>query len=203
MIEPLVTIPPVREPVTLDEVMMSLRIAPPSAEDIMLETFIAAARRYFEWRTGRTVHQTGYDYILDYFPSGPIDLPRATPLISISSVVYKDSAGVPHTVDAGDYIADRDSTPGRLVLGYGKEWPSFTPYPVSPVRISYLAGIAITSPLVLTDADGDIKYVISLLVGGMYENRESIVLEQGSISQIAVQYGVEHYLAKLQVGYAF
>lgn len=203
MLTPTVVTAPTKEPVSLAEVKGQLRLDMAStAEDTDLNRFIAAARWYYEWRTGRTIHQTTYDWVLSAFPGESyIALPRATPLVSITSLIYKDSTGASTTVANTEYIADTDSTPGRLVLGYNKSWPSFTPYPVSPVKVRYVAGIATASPLV--EADDDIKLPILLLIGGFYENRESIVLGPNSMQQISIQYGVEHYLAKRQVDYEF
>ena len=113
----------------------------------------------------------------------------------------KDSAGVITDVPAADYHEDTDSIPGRVVLAYGASWPSFTAYPSNAVRIRYTAGLA-SSPL--QEADADIQLPILLLAAAMYENPIGILTsDRGAVSQLVVQYGIEHYLSKLQVEYAF
>ena len=205
MITPTTITGPVTEPIGLEEAQAALHIESTTDNNTLLALYIGAARRYFEWRTSRTLHQTTYEYVLDSFPANnqAIRLPRATPLISITaaSFTYKNSAGVSTQVTAADYIADTDSLPGRVVLAYGKSWPSFTAYPVSAVRIRYVAGIATASPV--TEADADIKLPLLLLVGGMWENRESFVISDGVLSKVSVDYGVEAFLGKLTVEYGF
>lgn len=201
MITPKVITGPTTEPVSLTEAKLQCRLDG-STEDALLTIYIAAARSFYEWRTGRTIHQQTLEYVLDEWPSVDcIVLPRATPLVSITSVIYKDSSAVSTTWTNTEYIADSDSIPGRLVLGYGESWPSFTAYPVSPIRIRYLAGIE-TSPA--TEADSADKIPILMLVGGMYENRESVVVsEMASIQQIAVDYGVESFIRQRTVEHIY
>ncbi len=202
MNEPTVVTAPLLEPVSLADARTALAIDSAGSQDKLLSTYISAARRYFEWRTGRTVHQTTLEWTLASFPAESyIVLPRATPLISIDSFTYKDSDAAVTNVPAADYIADTDSIPGRVVLAYGASWPSFTAYPSNPVRIRYTAGLA-SSPV--TDAAEDIQLPILLLAAAMYENPVGLLTsDRGAVSQLSVDYGIEHYLTKLQVEYVF
>jgi uncharacterized phiE125 gp8 family phage protein len=202
MFEPLVIVPPIKDPVSLTEAKAQCRIDG-STEDALLGIFIAAARDYVEWRTSRTIHDTTLEYVLDGWPgTDRIALPRATPLIEIVSVKYKDSAENETTWSPTEYLANTDAVPGELALAYGKSWPSFTPSPVSPIRIRYRAGKATGSPEV--EAADAIKYAVLLLVGGMYENRESEnIADRGVLSKLAADYGVEAFLARLIADYAF
>lgn len=197
----LITAPSV-EPVSVTEAKSAHNISI-SDDDTLIGIFIKAAREYFEWRTGRTVHETVWEYVLENWPAKDyIALPRATPLISITSVIYKDSDGAATTWSSSEYIADSDEMPGRVVLAYNQSWPSFTPYPVSPIRIRYKAGIATASPV--TEADAWIKLPILLLVGGMYANRESeIVTNFAMVQETALKYGVEAFISCSVVSYAF
>lgn len=200
MISPKVITAPSIEPVSLDEVKEQLRLESTFTDnDTMLSTYISAARQYVEDRTGRTIYQATYEFVMDDWPESEVVLPRATPLISIDSVKYKDSDGTETTLDSSVYCADTDNLPGRMVLGYDQSWPSFTPYSVNPIRIRYTAGLA-NSPLV--EAAANVKYPILLLVAAMYENPSAVVVgDRNVVSQISIQYGVEHYLASLQVEY--
>lgn len=209
--EPIVITGPITEPISVEEAMSQSRIDS-TAEYGLLAIYIGAARAWYEWRCGMTIHEQTLEWTPDEWPlrdgyhyppqENYYILPRATPLISVVSFKYKDSDGLETVWGASSYVADTDSRPGRLTPTYGESWPSFTPYPVSPIRIQYRAGIAIASPMV--DTPKDIKYPILLLVGAMFENRESIVVaNQAQVSQIAIQYGVEHFVAKHAVSHVF
>ena len=131
MYTPNIITEPITEAVSLSELKYQLGIdISDDTWDEQLPIYQVAAREYYEGQTARTIHETELEFILDVFPgSNRIVLPRATPLISITSVKYKDSGGDEETWPASNYIADTDQTPGALVRGYGKSWPSFTPYP--------------------------------------------------------------------------
>ena len=190
---------PSKEAVSPEEVKDHLRLT--SDSDLgNLSMYIVSAREYFEALTGRTIHQTKYRYILNQWPAGDsIILPRATPLIAITAVEYYDTAGTKTTWASADYIADTWSQPGRLVLGYGKLWPSFTAYPTAPIRIEYTAGIATTSPI--SEASDELKMPILMLIAGAYENRESESVSFNPGSQVINM--VSKWIAAHVVPYAF
>lgn len=174
MITPKVITAPTIEPVVLSEVKEHLRIDH-SEEDTKLDIFITAARQHFEQRTGRTLHQTTLEIAMNRFPgsSDAIRLPRAAPLQSVTSVKYVDSGGTENTWASSGYIVDTYEDVGQVVLAYGASWPSYTPYPLNSVRIRYVAGILNASPQ--TYPEEGIRQCIFLLVGGMYESRESMM----------------------------
>lgn len=188
---------PTKEPITATEFKSHSRISV-STDDDLIEDYITAARRFVERATGRTIHQTTYEYILDDWPDGAIVLPRATPLISISSIKYTDSDGTETTWTSSEYIADTYSLPGRVVLAYGESYPSFIPYPVAPIKIRYLAGIATTSPV--TECTDDIKNLMYLLTAHSYENREPVNI--GNIVN-ELPFAIKTYLNHLLVEYVF
>lgn len=201
-LEPKVIDGPIVEPVSVDEVKLASRIAG-SKEDLNLLLYIEAARRVFERETGRVIHQETLEFCpqswLDpYAMTSPdvrfrsgvqygtrlfnsIELPRATPLIEIESVLLKDSDGNVTTWDPSQYIADTRTTPGRLTLAYNCTWPQFTPDPVAPITIRYTAGQP-DSPL--CEADADIKLAVLLMVGEAYENRESFTIPDRAIQSM-------------------
>ncbi len=176
MTEPIVIAAPTIPVVYVDLVKSHLRIDHDD-EDMLLESYVAAATRQFSRRTGRTPHETEYETAMDCFPCAyAIRLPWAVPLISITSIKYKDSTGTDTTWGAGNYVFDTYG--GRVAPAYGLTWPSFTPYPLSAVRIRYKAGLAITSPqLYVEDA---VQVCILHLIGSLYENRESVILSNGA-----------------------
>lgn len=163
------------EPITTADAKTHLRVDT-TDEDTYIEGLVKAARRYCEWRTGRTFHQTTLEHRLERWPLGDqVVLPRATPLLSVDSVKYLGSDGTEYTFSSSYYIADTSREPGRVVLGYSYEWPTLGAYyPVDPIRVRYTCGIANGSPQSYP-AD-DIIHAMKLLIGHWYENREATVL---------------------------
>lgn len=167
-------------------------------EDSTLEGFIQACTDYFQWRTGRTIWQTTYEYTLPYFPDcGMICLPYGQPLIEVTSIKYRNSDGVETTWSSAEYVTDEH---GEIAPAYGTTWPSFTPYPLSAVRIRYKAGIAYASPQSEYPKDGIVK-AICQLAGAMYENRESVVAtDRATVAAFAenplTKYLIERFKAK-------
>lgn len=193
------------EPVSRAELKLQAGIDDPEdATDVtnlntLLDIHIGAARRYVESKTNRTIHQKTLKWLLRDFPDNDyIILPRATPLISISSLVYIESDGTSNTWAAANYIADTVSEPGRVYVDYGGTWPSYTPYPVWPVQVTYLAGIATTSPV--TEASHHIKIPVLMFAAHLYENREAVnVADRGAVAQVAVKFGLDDMLSDLIV----
>lgn len=156
---------PADEPVSVEEVKNHLRIDSEN-EDVQLIEFITAAREYGEDYTRRAFATQTIEMMMDEFPyTDYIELP-APPLQSVTSVKYKDSAGVETTMTVNnDYIVDTDSDIGRIVLPYGATWPSFTAYSVNPIRIRYQAGY--------TALPSVFKNAMLLHIGLMYKYRDA------------------------------
>ena len=115
------TTPPGAEPISLTETKAHLRIDH-TTDDVLLGTLISAARDYVELRTERQIVAATYQYTLDQFPA-EIKLPKS-PLISVSSVQYVDSAGTTQTVAAAVYDVDDNSEPAVIREAYGQTWPT-------------------------------------------------------------------------------
>lgn len=168
--------PPTAEPITLAEAELHLRVDG-DTEDNLISDLIKAAREYCEEFTRRALAEQTIEAYPDHFPyEGEIELPRP-PLQSVTSIKYKNSAGTETNMTADtDYLVDVDSTVGRIVLPYGKSWPAFTPWPVHPIKIRYVAGYSSADPI-----PKSIKQAMLLLVGHWYENREAVL--KGTISK--------------------
>jgi uncharacterized phiE125 gp8 family phage protein len=203
VIQPNLITAPTTETISEEELKFQLSMTDSDdVTDTNLSIYRKAAREYHESRTGRTIHETEWELVLNAFPGGDrIELPRATPLISITSIKYFDSDGTENTFSDSNYIVDTWSRPGCAVLAYNESWPSFTAYPVAPVRVRYKAGIA-TSPT--TEADDADKLPVLLLAAALYENREAVnVADRASIAQISAKYGIEAFILLRQVRHLF
>lgn len=198
-IEPKVIAGPIKEPISVAEAALQMR-ADYSDEDSLYEMWIAAARDYVESQAAITMHEKTLEITLDWWPNWhEIELPRATPLISVTSLIYYDSDGTPTTMDPADYIVDTDSRPGRIVLqgGYSGRWPSVTLQAANGIRIRYKAGIATTSPP--TEAPGSMKHPVALLVNAFDRNRSAEILsDRAAVSAISFRYGVETFIDRLR-----
>ena len=163
------------EPISITEAKLHLRltsITEDSSEDTLIVDLIEAARGYCENYTGRSYAAQTLEYYIDAFPV-EIDLPRK-PVKSVTSIIYKDYEGTETTLTANtDYIVNVDS--GKIALPYGKSWPTFTPYPLNPIKITYLTGDAGVFP-------SPVKAAMLLLIGHWYANREA----GGSVSSEVV-----------------
>lgn len=159
------------EPVTLEEAKQHCRVWDDS-DDEYLVGLIVAARRWCESYCSRSLITTRWREVFTDFPGyGAFRVLRA-PLLSVSSIVYIDSAGASQTLDAATYVTLSDCEPGEVRLAYGKTWPSVRSEGVAaPVTLTYDAGYGTTADSV----PASIRHAIKLMIGHWFENREPIV----------------------------
>ena len=175
--------PPAAEPVALADIKAHLRITG-TDEDALLTAMIEAARDYCEKYQNRAYITQTWELALDRFPPENyiriFNLPLQAvsenyiriplpPLQSDLSVKYYGTDDTEYTFPVTDYQVDIHSQPGRVVLGYGKSWPSITLRPANGVIITFTAGYGDTAD----DVPEGVKQAIKVLVGNMYENREA------------------------------
>ena len=176
---------PTSEPVSLAEARAHCRIDTVD-DDAILAGLILAARQYVEAVTGRAILSQTFDLTLDDFPAWEIELPRS-PVASITSIGYLDTAGVSKTVTS--YVLDGRSRPPRLTPAYGESWPE-TRGTAGCVTVRFVAGES--------QAPEPLRQAILLLVGSWYENREDTVIASG-VSVADLPHGVSALLAPYRV----
>lgn len=160
---------PTSEPVTLAEAKLHLRVDIDD-DDALIASLITAAREEFENQADKTLFTTTYKVLRSHWPGHPhIDLPRAKPLASVTSVTYTDENDVVNTFSSANYVVDTNAWPGRIVLRSDASWPSATLAESNPITITYVAGYASTASI-----PQRYKQAILLLVGHWYENREMV-----------------------------
>ncbi|KPK67832.1 MAG: hypothetical protein AMJ84_12255 [Acidithiobacillales bacterium SM23_46] len=152
-------------PVSLDEAKKHLRVTQ-TDEDTLIETLILVATAHAEQRQGRTYMQTQKVLQLDEFPT--VIEPPGPPLLSVQSIQYIDIDGQTQTVDAADYQVDTYNAPGRIKPAYEKSWPA-TRSVLNAVTVNYTAGYGEASAVPV-----ECKQAILLLVGHLFEHRESV-----------------------------
>lgn len=174
------------EPITLAWAKMQARF-PSNAEDLLLQTFIAAARTHFEEQTGRQCLDATWEYALDGPPDQRvIELPRP-PLVSVTAVLYVDAAGAEQTLDPSTYrvlpsssdvptgspsdppVFDPYCPCGRIELAAGASWPTASGLARS-LRIRRVCGYGATPdampPL--------LQATIGLLTAHFFRNRQEV-----------------------------
>ncbi|WP_420141759.1 head-tail connector protein [Sphingomonas sp.] len=150
--------------VTWDDADKHLRLFGDDGERDYIEALIAAATAHIDgpggW-LGRAIGVQTLDAYLDNFDCGSIRLPYP-PLIEVLEVEYIDANGVATLVPGTDYSLAGVS----LAPGYGLSWP--TPrWQREAFRVRYRAGY--------TEVPAPIKAAILLMVGDLYQNRETSV----------------------------
>jgi uncharacterized phiE125 gp8 family phage protein len=164
------TVAPTETPVTLEDAKSHLRVDVVDDDGLIL-TQLQAATSWVEEYTGRQLVTATWQLTVDGFGSGPIILPRP-PAITVTSITYTKPDETTATVPAADYILDNQDALDRhrIILADSASWPTDT-RDYSAVRVLYTAGYgnAAAVPEVF-------KTAVLLMVGEMYENRESIIV---------------------------
>lgn len=161
-----VTTAPTTEPVSLIEAKLHLRVVDNSS-DTLITSLIKVAREWCEGFQNRAFIQQTITAKLDEF-SDTIELPMP-PLISVTSIKYYDTAGNQQTLSTSYYNVDTTSEPGLVTLAYNQSWPTVRSVHHT-IEIIYKAGYGDAASAV----PERVKQAIKLLVGHLYEHRETV-----------------------------
>lgn len=201
------TIAPTQEPVTLDEVKLSMRVDIDD-DDALITDLIQTARLYIEGVTGVSMMTQTWVMYLDRFPRdnayemwpwmtlpSTILLPRS-PVQSVGSIVWTDTNLTPHTVSSSVYLTDLVSRFPRISPVPNQSWGQITTSaPVIPqqnsVQVTFVAGYASQGVVPQT-----LKLAVKLLVGLWYQNREA-ALTSTRVASAVVPFGVKELLAQM------
>ena len=167
------TVQPTIEPVTLAEAQLHLRLdtfgSPAShPDDSLVETLITAARENAEQYTGVTIAQATYQ-VKSAVVNNQISL-QTYPVTNIGSVTYEDSTGTVNTVSVDDYYVDNFQRPARLIFKQNA--------PVYDVTATFTAGYTDNESPNPYPTPAGVKAAILLMLGNLYENRESVASTQ-------------------------
>jgi uncharacterized phiE125 gp8 family phage protein len=133
------TVDPTVEPVLIEEVKAQARITD-DASDGVIEGYIKVAREEAEKHMGRGLLTQTWKLVLDGF-AWVMPLPMASPLASVTSVKYYDTAGVLQTLATTYYDTDTVSSPGTVTLKPDQAWPSVQSLRRNgAVEITYVVG---------------------------------------------------------------
>lgn len=158
-------IPPVVEPVSLQEAKDHLRLDT-DAHDAMVQVQIQAAREHVEMFTRRQLVTATWLLTLPAFP--PVVTFPYPPLHRVVTVQYLDPAGQLVLLPATSYTVRTDLEPGQVFPAPGGSWPA-TQGSAQAVQITFEAGYGATGAAVPARA----RQAILLLVGDFYEHAEA------------------------------
>lgn len=152
--------------VSLAEAKLHLRVDA-SDDDTLISAYITAATELAEQATGCAIMPQTWELTLDAFPAA-FELTRV-PAASITSLKYWDVDGNLVTLDASHYTLDNTNDFGYayVVPAYGDAWPVGRAQ-INAVALRYIAGYASSASV-----PESIKSWIKLMVGAMYENRQT------------------------------
>lgn len=153
MHSPVLVTAPAMTPVSLAEAKVQLSVDH-DEHNAMIEGFIAAAVDHLDgWSgiLGRALVEQTWRQDFDCF-SGHLRLPLA-PVISITSVTWRDTAGQISTVATDDYALLSDALGPYIKFKSGFSWPGDLNQ-TKPVSITFLAGYP-TTPAIEADEEAD------------------------------------------------
>lgn len=132
------TIAPYAEPLHLDEVKAHCHVTH-SSEDVLIGNLIAIVHDDCEKTVRKQMVTATFELVLDDFPAADcIVLPRP-PLVGVSSISYKDTAGDVQTLATSVYLVDTHSYLGTVWLKSDQVWPSVYDE-ANAVTITFIAG---------------------------------------------------------------
>ncbi|MDX0413916.1 hypothetical protein GOC69_24220 [Sinorhizobium medicae] len=178
------TVAPAGPAVTVAEAKRHLRVFHDD-DDADIAAMVAAAEAFIEGPNGigiALLSQT-WRLSLDYFPC-EIVVPLG-PVTGVTSVTYRDEAGVEQSVTGLRY--DLDQQPLRIWSARDTSWPSVACEP-GVVKVTFVCGHQ-TLPQ-------DLRWALLLLVGHFHENREAVA--DGGLSELPL--GVASILERYRVG---
>lgn len=173
-----ITTQPADEPITLAQAKIHLRVDH-TADDDLIGALIVAAREYCEDVLGRALIAQTLEGVLDGEPGDVIELPRP-PLISVQSIKFYDEDDVATIVDPAEYLVDRTSERGRIVLNAEGEWPDVNLRPANSVVIEFSAGYGDAAE----DVPAKFRQAMLLLIGHWYTHREEVAVGSGQALQV-------------------
>lgn len=180
------------EPISTDEAKTHLRVTH-SDDDAYIDALIAAARVSAENFCSRAFINQTWVSTFSEIDNERLRLPRP-PLVSITSVQYRDGDGTLQTASSSTYEANTDAQPGVVKFD---TIPAYDASYENPLRVTYVAGYGANA----SDVPAAITHAIKLLVGHFYNHRSSIVNAR-EFDPEEMPHGVKHLLTPYRFYYS-
>lgn len=177
------------EPLAVPEVAAHLKLPLSDDEIARLPLFIAAARSVAEGVYNRVLAQRQFQFVADYWNSWRVEL--GSPLISVDSVQYTSSDGIPtQMAKTTDYLVDLSREPGGIIPAVNSSWPAFSPWPSGAVQVLFTAGYAPDSPFWQESAH--LKIGMLYLITEWFTNRLPFTFSQDELPKYGATYLLSH-----------
>ncbi|TIN82643.1 head-tail connector protein [Mesorhizobium sp.] len=162
--------PSAADPVSLAEAKKHLRVVVDD-DDTLIEGLISAARSVAEDYVQRRFVEQTVEWVLNDWHCGDIRLPIA-PVAKdgVTSVKYIDMDGNEQTLSTSLYVVQTWGHSVRIIPSFGAVWPLVLSASPEPIVIRFTVGVAVDK------VAPNVKAAINLMLGHLYENRESVVI---------------------------
>lgn len=132
--------PALSEPLTVAEALAQSKIDA-GDDDPSIPGYISAARAYVEGHTKKLLGAQTWRLSLERWPRvNYIEIPLG-PVLSVTSVTYKNSDNVVTTMTVDDdYLVDLEPPQARVVLPFAHIWPPVVMQTGAPIQVTFRAG---------------------------------------------------------------
>ena len=169
---------PTVEPISLTDAKLHMRVTT-ATEDALITLMIMAAREECENIIRRALMTQTWEKYLDSFPAA-IEL-FYPPLQSVTSINYIDAAGNSQLLASTEYVVDDKQEPAWIVPADLKFWP-LTRAVINAVTVLFVCGYGSAD----TAVPKAIRNWLLIRIGDLFLNRQSVVMESGSINVASV-----------------
>ncbi len=183
--------PPTKIFLTLPEVKSHLRITSDDEDAYVSQLSIGAEAHLdgYSGILGRALLTQIWEMRLPSFRHRRFNIPLP-PLQSINSIKYLDLQGAEQLVSSSIYNVDTGGTSGGTVeLKDGQVWPSIVTQRQDAVRVRFTCGYGERS-----DVPAPILSAALLIVGALYETRESSVIGKSVVDNPSVKMLINPYV---------
>lgn len=184
ILAPVLVTPPAETPISLDDAKEHLRIHHDDDDDL-ISAYLASAVSFLDGHSGvlgRCMVAQEWTAAFPGWPGcGMLRLPF--PDVSGAVLAYSDADNEEQEVGTGLFQLAHDAQGSFLWLRRGFNRPTLYDDRLDPVRVTFTAGYGEAD-----DVPGALKAAIRLIVGHLYENRESVIV--GTIDAKELPMGV-------------
>ena len=206
-----VTAAPATTPISLAEVKAFAKITTAS-DDAIIQMMIDAAIDYAEKFTRRDFITRTYNTFRDSFPNTFLGNPssnlqnspfndsgnfgfelRRSPLQSIESVQYTDTAGATIVIPTTVYYAPLEEDYSSLLTQIAQSWPSDALEQLQAITIEFKTGFGDNA----TDVPSDIRQALLMHSSFLYENRGDCGCDDASVPSAAKRIYLQNRIENL------
>lgn len=193
----------VTQPISLNEARTHLRVEPfgyPSVhpDDDYIQSTIVAAKQWVEQYIERPLVTKTIEYYVSQFEPS-FDLPTL-PIQDVQSIKYLATDNTIKTVAIDVYKLKTYSDSAKIILAYGKSFPTDVIHEENSITLTVTAGYTNGGSPDTYPLPAPIKAAMLLIIANLYENRQEDVLGNTRISFNSLPLGVYNLLQPYRMG---